>query len=144
MTDEQEKSEEQLLKEQIAAIEAEEKAQAETDRLAAMRRRVKRDALKKETEKKLGGREGRAFVIVEGADDLLFVVKKPENVVWMSFQKTEKSQIEWERLYRTCVEESAWERVLKQIEELPLGVESAIVAGIVRMQGGRAEDLLKK
>ena len=138
------KTEAETLAEEIAAIEREEQAEAAAAKLAADRRRVKRHALKKECEKKYAGVEGRAFVIVEGADDLLFAVKKPDAVIWKDFQSTEKAQTDWEKLYRRCIDPDLWDRVQRQIEDLPLGVENQIVAGIVRMQGGRAEDLLKK
>lgn len=127
---------------ELARINSEAKTRegrlAKEAKLAAIRK----DRLIKETEAKLGP-EGRAFIVIEGVDGLLFVLRKPDPVMWHAFKNSEQKDTDWEKIYRVCVSPDVWDKVQAQYEERP-GLENEMVGGILRMLGLAKEARLKK
>jgi hypothetical protein len=70
-------SDEKTLDEQLAEIDREERAEAAEAKEVEKRRRVERHGLKKRFEKELGGKEGRAFSIIDTIEGFVVVKKGP-------------------------------------------------------------------
>ncbi len=126
-----EKTESDLLDEQIAAIEKEEKAASVAAELEAKRVRVAKHDKKKSLEK-TGKKEGFDFILVDGLEpSFFFAVARPEPP-------------DWEALYRRVIEPEMWERASRDIELSPFGVEQRVVAAIMKMLGLAQEERAKK
>jgi len=140
-----EKTESELLDEQIAAIEKEEKEAAAAAELEAKRVRVAKHE-KKKTLERAGKKEGLDFMLVDGIEpSFFFAVARPEPLVWMAFTKIEKkTQPDWDALYRRVIEPEIWDRASKDIELSPFGVEQRVVAAIMKMLGLAQEERAKK
>lgn len=141
----EEKTESELLDEQIAAIEKEEKEASAAAELEGKRVRVAKHEKKKAFEK-AGKKEGFDFILVDGIDpSFFFAVSRPEPLVWMAFTKIEKkTQPDWDALYRRLIEPEIWDRASKDIELSPFGVEQRVVAAIMKMLGMAQEERTKK
>jgi len=131
------------IEEQLAEIDREEREAAKRQKDEAAKRRIARHTLKKTCEKKYGGEEGIAFAIVECFDGFLIEISKPESLVWHAFVNSEKTQPDWERVYRTCVPAESWDRVKHEIAERPF-VEEEIIRNIYALLGRKNEERAKK
>lgn len=130
------------IEEQLAAIEAEEKAEKIAAQAASDAKRIARYKLKKKYETQTKGKEGELFAIVDSLGGFI-VVAKPEGVRWKAFTKSEREDPDVEALIRPCVLEPEWDRVARILDDYP-GTKDEVVGPLVAMIGVVLEGRQKK